>query len=100
MGATLYSKFLMEQRAKRTLLDKQCRDTILVTRIAQRLIAALGEGRGGGYQKHLKSFRWEVAVVDQPVMNAFVFPGGKICVYTGLLDLLKRDEDLLAMVMG
>lgn len=31
---------------------------------------------------------------------AFVFPGGKICVYTGLLDLLRRDEDLMAMVMG
>jgi hypothetical protein len=29
-----------------------------------------------------------------------VFPGGKICVYTGLLKLLRRDKDLLAMVMG
>jgi len=71
-----------------------------VTGVAQRLIAALGEGHGGGYQKHLRSFKWEVAVVKQPVMNAFVFPGGKICVYTGLLDLLRRDADLLAMVMG
>lgn len=100
LGATLYSKFLIEQHAKRTLLDKQHKDTLLVTAVAQKLIAALGQGRGGGYQKHLRSFRWEVAVVDQPVMNAFVFPGGKICVYTGLLDLLKRDETLLAMVMG
>lgn len=40
-----------------------------VTGVAQRLIAALGQGRGGGYQKHLRSFRWEVAVVNQPVMN-------------------------------
>ena len=35
-----------------------------------------------------------------PRLPAFVFPGGKICVYTGLLQLLDRDPDLLAMVMG
>jgi Zn-dependent protease with chaperone function len=29
-----------------------------------------------------------------------VFPGGYIVVYTGLLKLLGRDPDLLAMVMG
>ncbi|KAI8469118.1 MAG: hypothetical protein J3K34DRAFT_288948 [Monoraphidium minutum] len=100
LGAVLYDKFLGEQGSKRTLLGKSHPDTQLVTGVAERLITVLGEGHGGGYQKHLGSFRWEVAVVNQPVMNAFVFPGGKICVYTGLLELLGRDQDLLAMVMG
>jgi predicted Zn-dependent protease len=100
LGEVLYQKFLAEQAAKRALLDKTHPDTLLVTGVAQRLIAALAGGHGGGYQKHLRSFRWEVAVVNQGVMNAFVFPGGKIVVYTGLLQLLRRDPDLLAMVMG
>ncbi|KIZ05322.1 peptidase M48, Ste24p [Monoraphidium neglectum] len=100
LGAVLYQKFVAEQAGKKTLLGKQHKDTLLVTSVAQRLIKALGEGKGGGYQKHLRSFSWEVAVVDEETMNAFVFPGGKICVYTGLLKLLRRDKDLLAMVMG
>jgi hypothetical protein len=40
------------------------------------------------------------ATPPPPSAPAFVFPGGKICVYTGLLTLLDRDADLLAMVMG
>lgn len=37
---------------------------------------------------------------QEPIANAFVFPGGYIIVYTGLLQLLRKDPDLLAMVMG
>jgi hypothetical protein len=47
-----------------------------VTGVAERLIRVLEEGHGGGYQKHLRSFRWEVSVVDQPIMNGVGEEGG------------------------
>uniref|UniRef100_A0A383VI33 Peptidase M48 domain-containing protein n=1 Tax=Tetradesmus obliquus TaxID=3088 RepID=A0A383VI33_TETOB len=100
LGAHLYESFLIEQHKKGTLLDASHPDTTLVVGVAQRLIAVLGQGHGGGYQKHLRNFKWSVSVVKEQVMNAFVFPGGYIVVYTGLLQLLRRDPDLLAMVMG
>lgn len=43
--------------------------------------------------------KWEFKVIDNDeVINAFALPGGKVCVYTGLLKMV--DEDELAVVMG
>jgi len=52
-----------------------------------------------GKSKRIKNFRWEFNVVDQPVVNAWCMPGGKVCVYTGLLPV-TLDEDGLAVVMS
>lgn len=43
--------------------------------------------------------QWEVVVFDSPQVNAFALPGGKIGVYTGLLEVAK-NEDQLAAVIG
>lgn len=42
---------------------------------------------------------WEVAVFQDEDANAFALPGGKIGVYTGLLDV-ARTQDQLAAVIG
>ena len=44
-------------------------------------------------------FSWQVAVVDDSQQNAFCLPGGKICVYTGILPVTKTDDGL-AVVLG
>ena len=43
--------------------------------------------------------RWRVYVVDAPVANAFVLPGGEIFVFTGILPIVA-NEDGLAVVLG
>ena len=43
--------------------------------------------------------KWEVNVVDAPIVNAMVLPGGKIFVFTGILPVVK-DENGLAAVMA
>ena len=46
------------------------------------------------------NFSWEYILIDnKKVKNAWCMPGGKIAVYTGLLDITK-NEDGLAAVMG
>ena len=46
------------------------------------------------------NFDWEYILIDKKkVKNAWCMPGGKIAVYTGLLDITK-NEDGLAAVMG
>lgn len=42
---------------------------------------------------------WEVVVFDSDQVNAFALPGGKIGVYTGLLNVAK-NADQLATVLG
>jgi len=43
--------------------------------------------------------QWEVVVFDSPQINAFALPGGKIGVYTGLLEV-ATNQDQLATVIG
>lgn len=42
---------------------------------------------------------WELAVVDNPTINAFVLPGGKIVVFSGILTVAQNQHQLAA-VMG
>jgi predicted Zn-dependent protease len=44
-------------------------------------------------------FAWEVHIIDQDILNAFVTPGGYIYVYNGLIQYLDNADDL-AGVLG
>ncbi|MEL6671438.1 MAG: M48 family metallopeptidase [Bacteroidota bacterium] len=55
--------------------------------------------RANGMGDQLSEFQWEFNVVDDPTVNAFCMPGGKVVVYTGIIDVAK-DDDGLAVVMG
>ncbi|RYY61766.1 MAG: M48 family metallopeptidase [Chitinophagaceae bacterium] len=43
-------------------------------------------------------YRVRIAVVNEPVVNAFALPGGRIVVYTGLLDKLDSYPELAALL--
>lgn len=49
--------------------------------------------------EHLKGYQWEFNLVDDPQVNAWCMPGGKVVVYTGLLPV-AQNETGLAVVMG
>lgn len=44
------------------------------------------------------SGQWEVVVFDDPQVNAFALPGGKIGVYTGLLEVAENQAQLAAVI--
>jgi predicted Zn-dependent protease len=73
----------------------------LVRRIGNDLKAATEVYyKAHGKQAELKSFAWEFNVVDDAkTVNAFCMPGGKVVVFTGILNVTK-NEDALAVVMG
>ncbi|MGE5681642.1 MAG: M48 family metallopeptidase [Bacillota bacterium] len=47
----------------------------------------------------LKGYQWEFNLVEDPQVNAWCMPGGKVVVYSGILPLAS-DEASLAVVMG
>lgn len=47
---------------------------------------------------HLEGLNWEVILVNQPVINAFCLPGGKIVVFTGLLEHFRADAEIATII--
>ncbi|QSI75427.1 MULTISPECIES: M48 family metallopeptidase [Niveibacterium] len=66
-----------------------------VRRIAARLTPTVAAFRPDAVGWH-----WEVNVLTSKEVNAWCMPGGKIAVYSGLIDQLKITDDELAAVMG
>lgn len=53
------------------------------------------------YKPESKGWLWNVNVIDDPeTINAFCMPGGKMAVYSGLLDKVEPTDDELAQIMG
>ena len=74
------------------------RDPALTTRvrsIAQRLIPQTGV-----FRSDAPAWSWEVNVIVSPDVNAWCMPGGKIAVYSGLIQKLNATDDEIAAVMG
>jgi predicted Zn-dependent protease len=49
--------------------------------------------------KYIAGYKWEFNLVEDPTVNAWCMPGGKVVVYTGLLPVALNDDGL-AVVMG
>ncbi len=48
-----------------------------------------------------KNWEWSVQVIDDPKMvNAWCMAGGRMAIYTGLIEQVKPTDDELAQVMG
>lgn len=52
------------------------------------------------FNPRARQWQWEVNLIGSKQVNAFCMPGGKIAVYTGILDTLKLTDDEVAIVMG
>ncbi|KAL4391161.1 hypothetical protein AHAS_Ahas03G0217400 [Arachis hypogaea] len=52
----------------------------------------------GPATSHLNGLNWEVLVVNELDVNAFWLPGGKIVVYTGLLEHFKSDAEIATII--
>ncbi|TRX75439.1 M48 family metallopeptidase [Pseudomonas mangiferae] len=94
MYAQSYAETLQEASSK-GVLEKSSQDAKRVDAVARRLIAQAPVFRPDAAQ-----WKWEVNVIDSEELNANCGPGGKIIVYSGLIDQLKLTDDELAAVMG
>jgi predicted Zn-dependent protease len=90
-----YDQFLSENKVVTGTADAKRIATIgeKIKVAAERYLNANGNA---GY---LKDYQWEYNLVDDPTVNAWCMPGGKIVFYTGILPICKDDAGIAA-VMG
>jgi predicted Zn-dependent protease len=80
---------------KKGLLNQDPQQVQRVRAIAARLIPQVSV-----FRDDAPKWKWEVNVLTSKDINAWCMPGGKIAVYTGLIERLKLTDDELAAVMG
>ncbi len=66
-----------------------------VKRIVDRLIM-----QAGNMYTPSRDWKWSVAVLDEPTLNAWCMAGGKMAIYTGVIQKLNLSDDEIAQIMG
>ncbi|WP_419670217.1 M48 family metallopeptidase [Bordetella petrii] len=89
-----YAEIIQKARAQGAL-DRDARQVARVREISKRLIAQVGT-----FRPDAANWQWEVHVLSVNEVNAWCMPGGKIAVYTGLLNQIKPSDAELAAVLG
>ena len=95
-AAQIYEKIKKQEK-----LSKDTKTLDLIKNIGKRMENSIGEYF---YKSKIddptKYFEWEYILIEnKKVRNAWCMPGGKIAVYTGILDVTKNTSGLAA-VMG
>jgi predicted Zn-dependent protease len=95
MSFNEYDEFL-----KNNKISKDAKLTQMVQNVGKRLQYAVEQYFSGqGMSDQLKDYKWEFNLVENKEVNAWCMPGGKVVVYTGIMDVAK-DDNGLAVVMG
>jgi predicted Zn-dependent protease len=86
---------MMAQAQKKGALDRDPAQVQRVKAIVSRLVPQTKVFRPDAQQ-----WPWEAHVISIDEANAWCMPGGKMAVYTGLIQKLQLTDDELAAVMG
>lgn len=85
----------LNEAQKKKLLN---RDPAMLARV--RVIVGRLASASGAFRADAPTWAWEVNVLTSKDLNAWCMPGGKIAVFTGLIEQLQLSDDELAAVMG
>ncbi|WP_420574276.1 M48 family metallopeptidase [Kordia sp.] len=90
-----YDQFLTENKVETGTTRAN-----MIKRVGERIaVAAERWLDANGKQGYLKDYKWEYNLVNDPTINAWCMPGGKIVFYTGILDVAE-NETAVAAIMG
>lgn len=97
MAMQEYNAFL---QSPETRLSTDPQKTAMVQRVGMRIADAVERyAQEEGIYERISGYQWEFNLVESDQRNAWAMPGGKVVVYTGLLDI-AQTEDQLAVVIG
>ena len=89
-----YQQVLSEARSENAL-DTRSQTAQRVHNVFNRMVPAANANNRTGIP-----FQWEMNVIRSDELNAWAMPGGKMAVYSGLVEKLNLTDDELAAVIG
>mgnify|MGYP002628408960 CR=1 FL=1 len=96
MAMTSYNEFL----AANPPVPSSNAEAQMVQKLGQNIATAVESYMTEhGKQKRIAGFEWEFKLVNDPMVNAWCMPGGKVVVYAGILNVAETEAGL-AVVMG
>jgi predicted Zn-dependent protease len=93
-AAQEYRKIILQAQQKGTL-DRNAQHLQRVRTIMNRLIP-----HTGAFRADAPRWGWEAHVIQDNQLNAWAMPGGKMVVYSGLIEKLQLTDAELAAIMG
>lgn len=106
LGTQAYQQVRSDAAEQGALLPPDAKVSRQIREIANRLVAKVPKVTADLAAMHqqqaptdYQGFQWDVSVIQSDDANAFVLPGGKMAVYTGLLPIAE-NQDAMAVVMG
>ncbi|MBD8530593.1 MULTISPECIES: M48 family metallopeptidase [unclassified Massilia] len=94
-AAQQYQAMMSEAQQKGALVPATDPQVKRLRSVAQRIIPHTPR-----WNASAKGWQWQVNLFDQPQVNAFCMPGGRIGFYTGIINQLKLTDDEMAAIMG
>ncbi len=86
---------VLNQARSQGRLDRDATQLKRIKSITQRLVAQVPVFRGDA-----RDWDWEVHLISEDEVNAWCMPGGKMAVYSGLVQRIQPTDDELAAVLG
>ena len=95
MAYQSYGEFLSQHK-----VSSNVQQTQMVKRVGDRIKTAVERYCLENYcAEKLEGYKWEFNLVEDPNVNAWCMPGGKVVVYSGILPVAQGEAGL-AVVMG
>ena len=95
LAASAYQETLSSSK-----LSSDARQTAMVKSAGERISKAVEQYMAQENKSPaLNGFQWEFNLIDDPSVNAWCMPGGRVAFYAGILPVC-RDETGIAVVMG
>jgi predicted Zn-dependent protease len=86
---------MMAEAQKKNALDRDAAQLARIRAITQRLVAQTPT-----FRPDAAKWAWEVHLISIDEVNAWCMPGGKMAIYTGLINKLQATDAEIAAVMG
>jgi predicted Zn-dependent protease len=86
---------VIAEAQKQNALDRDAAQVQRVKTIVGRLIP-----QTAAFREDAPKWKWETHVLSSKEVNAWCMPGGKIAVYSGLIEKLQATDEELAAVIG
>lgn len=94
----LYSDAQLAQMGDQAFASMKEELTISSKRVQNSYVNCVADAIVANVPAEVFNGQWEVVVFDDEQVNAFALPGGKIGVYTGLLNVAENQHQLAAVI--